>query len=712
MTDAKVPGDARAQHVALVGFLLQLGAFGLLWGISIWSESDALAALAHLTVIGLPIWLVLYIVLNQIRRVGVEALETEEIRRAQEAGTGGQGIFELDEEALFLEQSRLKWMVRWLLPACSIAVVLLLLGPSLLQWDWSLQEVFDKAVFRRTTQPTLMMWFVVGAGFVCFLYSRYTLAAASAQPGWQLLRAGAVCMHAVAPLCVVMFLALMATRTIEWAEPLITYLARLAVIVLGVEFAMNFILDLYRPRAPGEVPRPSFDSRLLGMISEPGGIAKSIADAANYQFGFQVSTTWFYQFLQRWLFPVVVLALIAVFLLTSVVIVDAEEQAVIERFGRCVTDRDSVLNPGIYLKWPYPVEVVRRVPVRRLRERVVGETLQEDEEAHEEGGDQEKAVIWTEPHEFIPELMLLVAAPKVGAHAGMRAEAPEAEESADARESVAVSLLLVALTMEYRVSDILAYLYEFEDPERLLDAIAHRHLQDYAASIDIDAFMGPQREALNRELRQRIQAQVDELGMGIELAFVGMSGAHPTYKNNVANAFQGVISAQTSMAATIHAAEGEARRILTSVAGTVTRARALDEAIQAQGRLPAGSPELAEARRQVSALLVGDPVEGIPPAAGEVAAIIAEARGRASEWTTDVATRVRVFGAQVAAYRAAPTLYKQRKILEMYEEGLDNIRKYLVVGDVSRVLIEYEPFKEAGLDQVLSEGVEDATRPQ
>ena len=61
------------------------------------------------------------------------------------------------------------------------------------------------------------------------------------------------------------------------------------------------------------------------------------------------------------------------------------------------------------------------------------------------------------------------------------------------------------------------------------------------------------------------------------------------------------------------------------------------------------------------------------------------------------------FGTEVAAYQAAPRLYKHRKTLEVYE-GLANVRKYLVVGDTSNVIIQYETAKEAGLDQVLSEG--------
>jgi hypothetical protein len=54
---------------------------------------------------------------------------------------------------------------------------------------------------------------------------------------------------------------------------------------------------------------------------------------------------------------------------------------------------------------------------------------------------------------------------------------------------------------------------------------------------------------------------------------------------------------------------------------------------------------------------------------------------------------------------AAPALYKQRKALEVYED-LDDIRKYVIVGDPSNVIVEYETSKEAGLDQVLSSGVE------
>ncbi|MGB2987890.1 MAG: SPFH domain-containing protein, partial [Phycisphaerae bacterium] len=470
--------------------------------------------------------------------------------------------------------------------------------------------------------------------------------------------------------------------------------------LLGLEFAVNFVLDLYRPRIPGEVPRPSFDSRLLGMIGEPGGFTKSIADAVNYQFGFQVSSTWFYQLLQRWLFPIMVVAFAAVLALTSVVIVDADEQVVIERFGRLVNEPTRVLRPGIHFKWPYPIDVVYRAPVKRLSELVIGEATEEDDE------DLRKAIVWTEKHEYVPELMLLVASPQLDRLSTQTGPTVDAGDGTKGTESVAVSLLMVSVPIEYRIKDISKYLYTYDAPEKLMEAVAYQYLSDYAASVDIDTLISPGREAFNQHLGRLIQDRLDEVDVGIEIVFVGVRGAHPPEKANVAAVFQSVVSAQTNMAATIHAAEGVMGKILTLVAGTVSRATALDEAIRTRDELPADSPQLAEAKQRVEDLLMGNPAKGIAPVSGNAAAQIAGARAIASRMVSGAMAKAHVFGTQVAAYRAAPALYKQRKILAIYEEGLENTRKYLLIGDPSDVLVEFETAKEAGLDQVLSEGVE------
>jgi membrane protease subunit HflK len=697
MTDPATPDDRRAQHVAALGFVLQLVSCGALWGLSYWSKSDAIASVTRLIVIGLPIWLILFLVFKQMRRVSAEALEVAELKRAREAGSA-DAIFELDDEALLLEQNRLRWMARWMLPSVTVVLAAFLLVGHLVGWGWVLEEAFAKDGLRRTQEPTMTMWFVVGIGFLCFLYARYSTALAR-LPQWRLIRAGATCMAGNAFACLGLAIVLMATGTIEWAEPLFAYIVRVALLVLGIEFAMNFVLDLYRPRIPGEIPRPSFDSRLLGLITEPGGFAKSIADAMNYQFGFEVSRTWFYQLLQRWMLPIVAVTVVAILALTSIVVVEADEQVVVERFGRRVQEPPEALSPGLHLKWPYPIDVVYRAPVKRVSELVVGEATEEDDQ------DPRRAIVWTEQHQYIPELMLLVASPKL---ASLSPDEAATETSSDASESVAVSLLMVSVPIEYRIKDIHKYLYTSEDPVKLMEVVAYQYLSDYAAGVDIDELIGPGREKFNQELRMLLQGRLDALDVGVEIAFVGVRGAHPPAEKQVAATFQKVVSAETSMAATINAANGEARKVLTAVAGTEARAKALDKMIQAKDRLredpSASAAELAEVEQAVEDLLIGNPAKGIAPLSGRAAALIADARARSTRRVSEVASKVRAFGAEVAAYKAAPELYMQRKWLEVFEQ-IGPIRKFLIVGDPSNVIIVYETRKDTSLDQVLADGV-------
>lgn len=700
MTKTNSLDDQRAKHVAMLGFLLQLASFIILLGIAYWSESAAIHTVARFMFAGLPIWIILFLVFKQVVRVRAEQLETEEIKRAQKSGTS-TAIFEVEDEAILLEQNRLRWMIHWMLPAVTIIVALILLAGHFVAWDWSLDEAFLRVKdggLPRTQNPLMMMWFVVGIGFICFLYARYTLALSQLQD-WRLLHSGAAYMAGNALICLGLSISLMAT-TIEWVEPLMMYITRVIMIILGLEFLVNFILDFYRPRQPGMVSRPSFDSRLFGLISEPGNIAKSIAEAINYQFGFEVSSTWFYQLLQRWLIPIMVFTAFIVLLLSGFVVVDASEEAVVERFGKPVQTDEDILEPGVHLKWPYPIDKVLRAPVSQIGELVIGEATEDDHEhAHE-------AILWTEEHDFVPELMLVVASPKSEEVQALELESDAADETT---HSVAVSLMMVSIPIEYRIKDIKKYLYKFAEPIKLMEMVAYQYLSDYAAGVDIDVLMGSGRETFNQELTFLIQKRLDQLDVGIEIVFVGIRGAHPPAENSVAAAFQSAIASQTKMLATINGANGKSREILTSIAGTESRAKKLDKAIRATDRLQSAEqidPEaLEKAEERVNDLLMGNPNKGIPPLSGEAAAMIANARANASKMISAAATKARVFKTELVAYQTAPELYIQRKNLAAIRD-IDDIRKYLILGDITKVIIEFDTSTNSGLDQVLSEGVD------
>lgn len=698
MSEGVTLSHHRAQRISLFGFLLQLVFCGGLFVLSALFESDVIQVLARFMIIGIPIWFTLYLVFTQMRRVSAEALETEELKRAHAAGDG-DALFDLDDDALLLEQNRLRWMIRWILPSTTILIALILLAGQFIGWGWSFDDAFAGATLQRTENPTMVMWFVVGIGVLCFLYARYSIALARI-PQWRVIRGGATIMHGNALACLIVAISMMASGSIEWAEPVIAYALRVCLIVVGIEMAMNFVLDFYRPRSPNEIPRPAFDSRLLGLISEPGGFTKSLADAVNYQFGFEVSSTWFYQLLQRWMLPIMVLTAVAILLLTSVVIVAPSERVVIERFGRAVGGESAALSPGIYLKWPYPVDVVYRAPVARVQEIVIGEATAELEDTH---AGHDLANLWDKEHEYVPELMLLVASEK-----DKRAtDSVKASETDDAvSQSSPMSLLMVSVPIQYRIKDIHRYLYKYDDPKKLLEAEAYRILSDYASGVDIAELMGPGREDFNRDFRRMLQQRIDELDVGFEIVFAGVADAHPPAKAQVAQTFQSVIQAQIQQAADVQRAEGEARRILVQSAGTVTRARELDEAINTrnESKESAGSDAevVAAADQRVQDLLFGNVARGISPPGGAVAQQLANARAKASREISQAAAKVRKFSTEVAAYEAAPKLYLHRKNLAVYE-NLGFIRRYLIAGNPENVIINYTTQKEAALDQVLAE---------
>ena len=68
---------------------------------------------------------------------------------------------------------------------------------------------------------------------------------------------------------------------------------------MAVEMFVTLLLEIYRPRVKGKVARPLYDSRLVGLLAQPEGLFTTAAQALDYQFGFKVSETWFFQLLQK-----------------------------------------------------------------------------------------------------------------------------------------------------------------------------------------------------------------------------------------------------------------------------------------------------------------------------------------------------------------------------------------------------------------------------
>lgn len=706
--------ERRARTVALVGLSFQVALTAFLLLLSIWGASASIRALTLLSSAGILIWFCLVLIYQQKVLVQEEAFESEQLRKERESGLAGGALFDVDDETLLLARRRLNWMFRWLLPVFTLLVVAGLLLAATVSWPWSFREPLDSSMWPPTQNTGMLIWFVGGAAFLSFLFSRYA-AGMGRLPESRMLRAGSSWLMGVtlAAVAVAATLAALHFAGTPAPERILAKVLRALLIVLALEVTLNFALDFYRPRGPGEEPRPAFDSRLLGLFSEPGGIARSIADALNYQFGFEVSSTWFYKLLQRSLVPLLGFAVAALLAASTLVFVDVNEQAILERLGQRLP---GVLEPGLHLKYPWPIDAAYKVATAQVHELKIGIEPPRDEKQK-----KDELILWTNKHEQEPHLEVLVATPKLAtfirevsatrpaADPATRAsdEASAAAQPGDMSrrvgEAVAVSLMRVAVSLQYSIRDAYQWLTTYDQPEEVLKSIANREINRYCASVDVNGLIGGQRGEIEQALWKAIQVRADAAQLGVDIKFLGLQGVHPP--ESTANDFQDVVGAEQKASATIRSADAEYNKRLAEVAGDVQRAEALSELIRQVNELDsAGSqtPEAAAARKRLSALFYGDAEAGILPVGGKAAEVRENARARRWELENDMRARAETFEQEMAAQRAAPTVYRTRKILEGLIAAGEGLRKYIVASDGTLQLNLQDPMT-ANIQSALEE---------
>jgi membrane protease subunit HflK len=298
------------------------------------------------------------------------------------------------------------------------------------------------------------------------------------------------------------------------------------------------VFEIYRPRVKGQAEHPLYESRLIGILGQPGGLITTAAQALDYQFGFKVSETWFYKFLEGALAWIILVQLGVLVLSTCVVIIGPGEGALLQRFGK---PAGGVLKPGAHFKLPWPIDRVTRYEADRVHMFTVGI---EAEEAHK----QQRVLVWGKSHAK-EEFDLLVAS----------REQP-ATNSLGGEQSVPVNLLAVNLPVQFQIKNLEEYAYNYADAAAMLKFIAFSELTRYLVSVDLNDIMAAGRRKAASDLLERIQKRADDVRLGVKILFVGLHGIHPPVK--VAPDFEKVIGALQDKAATNHYARAYAAEIV------------------------------------------------------------------------------------------------------------------------------------------------------
>jgi len=521
--------SGRAKYLSAASLIVSTVFFILILIIGKWSGFGPISSAGFYLLSTTVIWFVLLIQFYQRTLAEQEKLDIHQLSSDQRTRT----IFEQGKQDEFfaVAQKRLILLEKWFIPAFAavIAAYQICIGLFLLYQlkNPSQQEIITK-------QPLLCALFMTTFAFAAFLLSRYATGMAT-QRKYKPLRAGGSSLLGAAILCFLLAVCLAIASKTKMPLQVFAYVTPSLLIILGVETALNTILDIYRPRIQGRYSRAAFDSRLLGIINEPGGILNTVAGAIDYQFGFKVSQTWFYKLLEEAIAPLILLSALTLYALSCIVVVNPNEQAIVERFGNPLTlSNDArLLEAGIAFKLPWPIDIAYKYPTEKIEQLYIGYEPRIDKKTGLP--EPEQQLLWGKEH-FLKEESVMVASRQTGQR--------------QTEGTVPVSLIIVNIPVQYKVKNLYEFLYNHEDPKKLLEAICYRELARFAASAtveveteqDIDkSVLGAGKTIIKRTLTEKIRQKADQAGLGIEIVFVGIQGIHPPVK--VASDYQQVAGA-------------------------------------------------------------------------------------------------------------------------------------------------------------------------
>lgn len=674
----------KAANTAIIGLVIQLVLTLSVFFYAQSSGDDSAAAGTIFLLSGVLVWGVLLLVFDQHRRERIETMEAEQLAVT---GAAAASAFESTGDELRVAARRLAFMYKWIVPGTAVLLALITIW-----FGFGAFQSIEPDTLNTTSKPGWALAVGISIAVVGFVFARFVSGMAKVD-AWSNLRAGAT--TSVAAALVGLVLAIGGFLELALGIGLLVnygpYIISIGMMAYGAEIILNILLDLYRPRKPGELPRPAFDSRFLSLLAAPDRIAENVGEAVNYQFGIDVTSSWFYQLLSKWIVTLVAIAVGIGWLMSSLVVVEPHERGLIltngvisEPLFSFGDTGDGDVGPGLHVKWPWPFSRYETpVSVGRGDEEVRTTTgVRVLHLASNPPEEDKNIILWTENHTRGERLNIV-----------QPERNPEIEnrEEDEATSTVAeLSLVAAEVPMHYVVRNVKLF-DQFAAPgqrEQVLLQVGRRVVTQYLGERAIDEILAMSRTSMPEELRRRLSEAYgqfnDGKGAGIEILFVGVNGVHPPTR--VAPSFERVISARQNRESLIEEARKSQIAQLADIAGSVELAEeisaklvALDDLRRSSG---SDSDAFIEAELEVQRLL--------ERAGGEAGEFILSAS--ANRWVRHMSERglASLLQGQQEAYLAAPELYRSNMYFEALIEAMRESRVYLTPGELESLKVRLE----------------------
>ena len=230
---------------------------------------------------------------------------------------------------------------------------------------------------------------------------------------------------------------------------------------------------------------------------------------------------------------VLLILIAAIWVLSGIFVVNADEAAVIRILGRV---QPGVLEPGIHYHFPYPISSATTLKAREVKTLNIGFEQQKEQTTEEK---QELFYFFSD----------------------WRSEFLTGDEN----------IIHGKVTVQWSIADPVAYLTAVQEPMRLLEDIAREYMMRELGAMEVDEALTNKKLAIVTNLRSHLQQRLNEIGTGIVVVVVTMNELGPP--KTVAASFKDVASAKGDANRMIHEAEGDQNERLPAARGQAQQLR-------------------------------------------------------------------------------------------------------------------------------------------
>ena len=251
--------------------------------------------------------------------------------------------------------------------------------------------------------------------------------------------------------------------------------------------------------------KKEFDSAPRIVIPIPfvkgGADDLSVIDYLEQNTGITMRGLWSMRYIKQ-IAPITVVLIVGfLWLSTCIVQVDSTSHAAVYRLGKL---SDTVLDPGLHIVLPFPFDKVEIHNTEAVKKTTIGYDSTENTDN-----------LWTNTHGKNEYKLLLGSGDE---------------------------LVSINLRLEYKITDLYAYLTTTSSPETMLRAQAYALVTDETIDSDLATLLSADREALSDHFHTELDKRLDKYNLGIDIVSVVLESIHPPL--DIATTYQKIISAE------------------------------------------------------------------------------------------------------------------------------------------------------------------------